>query len=376
MAEVPAGRHRTPFVSVIVPARRAAEHLPASIGALLDGDWPVEAMEVLIAVSSAEAGDRTRAAAVALAEADRRVVVVDNAAGTTPAGLNAALRVARGEFIVRLDAHAVPAPDYVRACVDALRRTGAWAAGGPMRLYGRTRFGASAAAVLGTRLGGGGPAYRHPDRRGSVEAVYLGAWPRSTFERVGGFDEGLARNQDAELCHRVRAAGGVVWLEPGIRTATAARDGPLDLARQYFGYGAGRAGTVKRHPASIRARQALPAAVPPVGLALALAAPRSTRVRAVLAAVVGSYAAALGASALSAARAEAADLPWLPEASPARPVAPSVGRAALAMAIAHAAWGLGFWRGMFAGSVRARPGERSSRRREGTASGVRADAER
>lgn len=321
-------RDRLPFVTVVMPVRNEAAVLGASLRALLAGDYPPERMEVLVVDGGSEDGSRRIVAD--LATEDERVKLLDNPAGTTPAALNVGLREARGSVVVRLDGHAVPAPDYVSACVAALASTGCDAVGGMMVGRGRGPFGRAVALATTTRLGAGDASFRLGGE-GPTDTVYLGAWPREVFDRVGGFDEGLSRNQDYELCVRIRAAGGTVWLDPRIRTVTEMRATPSALAKQYFGYGRGRAGTVVRHPSSLRLRQAVPAAAV---LALAIGLPAagfSRAVRVALAGAIGAYGALVGLTTFVAKR--RLDL-----------------RSATALpavfVIMHAAWGLGFWRGL------------------------------
>jgi len=363
-----------PRASVLIPARDAAEPLRAALAALAAGDYPPERLEVVVAVApsrDATAAVATRAAGGA-AGGGPRVRVVPNPRGGTSAGLNAALAASSGDVIVRLDAHALPARDYVSACVAALAATGGWAVGGPMVGVGATPFGAAVAAAQATWLGSGGAAYRRRTAGGPrrVETVYLGAWPRGVIESLGGFDEGLARNQDYELCDRIRAAGGAVWLDPAIRTTTRTRDTAAALARQYAGYGTGRAATWRRHPRSLRLRQAAPAAFvavlaaagvrvlvegvrgrtragshgrssTPVPPSAAASSPRAPSAGMGLAAVAGPYALAVAATA-------------------ARSGGPMVARlrVAAALVVMHLAWGLGFWWGVgrAAGDRRPAPG--------------------
>lgn len=324
----------TPLVSVVCPVRDEGRRLSDVLSRLLGGDYPAARMEVLVAVAPSR--DDTAEVVRSWARRDARVRPLDNPTGTTPAGLNAGLRAARGDVIVRLDGHALPERDYVRACTAALARTGAWAVGGPMVLFGDTAFGRAVAAAMAGWAGTGGAAYRS-GKEGPVDTVYLGAWPRWVFERVGPFDERLVKNQDYELCLRVRAAGGTVWLDPRIRTRTLARGSPTALARQYFGYGRGRSATLERHPSSLRARQALPASLPVVLGALTAAAPRSTSARKAGAGMVAGYVGLLLHAAGRAARDE-------PPAV--------VARVPLALAIAHGAWAAGFWWGWLDARVR------------------------
>ncbi len=316
-----------PFVSVILPVRNEDRHIQSTLAALLAGDYPPDRLEVLVIDGAST--DATRALAQAVAARDSRVRVLDNPAGRTPVGLNLGLAAARGAVIVRMDGHTLPAADYVRACVQALDRSGAWAVGGRMVGRGETSFGRAVAAATASRFGAGDARYRIGGR-GPVDTVYLGAWRREVFRRVGGFDPALARNQDYELCLRIRAAGGTVWLDPAIRSTTRVRGAPGALARQYFGYGMGRAATWRRHPRSLRWRQALPALFA-LALALGLAgAPWSRTARRFVALAGGSYALAnLIASASVGRRLAGRDALWLP----------------LVYGIVHGAWGVGFWVG-------------------------------
>jgi succinoglycan biosynthesis protein ExoA len=336
----PRTRALRPFVSVIVPVRQEARHIGATLAALLGGDYPADRIEVL--VIDGRSTDGTRAVVESLAARDGRFRLLDNPAGTAPAGLNIGLRAARGEIIVRMDAHTLPAPDYVTACVDALERTGAWAVGGPMVGRGETAFGRAVAVATATRLGAGDARFRLGGA-GPVDTVYLGAWPRAVLDRVGGFDEGLPRNQDYELAVRIRAAGGMVWLDPGIRSTTVTRGTPGALARQYFGYGTGRAGTWRRHPRSLRWRQTVPALLVAV---LALAIPTAVlnpRARPALGALSAGYAGAVALrSASGARRADARAALWPP----------------VAYATIHLAWGIGFWLGL--GRIRRERNDRTT----------------
>jgi glycosyltransferase involved in cell wall biosynthesis len=49
------------------------------------------------------------------------VRVVENVKRTIPSGLNAAIRAAQGQIIIRLDAHSIPYPDYIAQCFAALQ---------------------------------------------------------------------------------------------------------------------------------------------------------------------------------------------------------------------------------------------------------------
>jgi GT2 family glycosyltransferase len=76
--------------------------------------------------------------------------------------------------------------------------------------------------------------------------------------KIGGYDESLLANEDYEFNTRIRQAGGVVWLDPAIRSVYFARADLGALARQYFRYGFWKLKMLRRYPGTLRWRQALP----------------------------------------------------------------------------------------------------------------------
>jgi hypothetical protein len=107
-------------------------------------------------------------------------------------------------------------------------------------------------------LGVGDAWYRLNPAEGPVDTVPFGAFRRSLFEEMGGYDESLLTNEDYEFNTRVRQGGGVVWLEPAVRSTYIARAKLSELARQYGRYGYWKLKMLQRHPGSLRWRQALP----------------------------------------------------------------------------------------------------------------------
>ena len=118
-----------PFVSVIIPVRNEANAIGCCLHTVLGQDYPADRMEVLLA--EGQSTDRTREVLNEYALRDARVRVIDNPRGIVSTGLNAAIQAARGEVVLRMDAHTEYAPDYVRQCVAVLRETGADNVGGP-----------------------------------------------------------------------------------------------------------------------------------------------------------------------------------------------------------------------------------------------------
>ena len=76
-----------------------------------------------------------------------------------------------------------------------------------MNAVGQNAFGEAVALATSSPFGIGGGRFHYSDKEEWVDTVYMGAWPRRVFERIGLFDEELVRDQDDEFNYRLREAG-------------------------------------------------------------------------------------------------------------------------------------------------------------------------
>jgi succinoglycan biosynthesis protein ExoA len=271
--------------------------------------------------------DATRAILEELASRDSRLRVLDNPGRRTPNALNIGLRHARGEFIVRMDAHTFYPPEYIAKGIERLRRGDdiAWVSGA-QRPHGSGTWSRRVALATTTWLGTGGASFRHgSDREIEVQTGFTGVWRRATLEAHGGWDEGWPINQDSELAARIRKAGDRILCLPELDAYYVPRDSLRALARQYFLYGCYREKTSRRHPESMR-----PAHLLSPGLALTLIAAGLAPGAVRRGARTGLLAYALALATVSARARNVAD-----RASDAATL-PAV------FAVMHMSWGLGF----------------------------------
>jgi GT2 family glycosyltransferase len=255
-----------PFVTIAMPCLNEARHIEACLDSVLAQDYPADRFEILVADGGSRDGTIDLIAKVAAR--DPRVVLVPNPERIQAAGMNAAIRRARGEVIVRMDVHCVYAPDYVRKAVEVLERTGADNVGGAQRATADSPFQRALCAALRSPLGVGGAGYRSERNEGFVDTVFLGCFRRRVFEQVGLYDPKAVTNEDAELNQRILAAGGKIYLSPEIVVHYSPRGSFRALARQYFHYGRGRARTLVKHGGLPSPRPLLPTALVLAGIAL------------------------------------------------------------------------------------------------------------
>ena len=217
-----------------MPVRNEAADLRRAVAAVRAQDYP-RAMQVCLAVAPSTDGTETVAAELAAAHDD--VLVVSNPSGTTPAGLNAAIRATTGDVVVRVDGHAELSSGYIRRAVETLKRTGAANVGGVQRAVGTTPFEEAVADAMSSRFGTGDATFHYGGVEGPTDTVYLGVFDRSAIERAGLYDESLVRNQDYELNIRLRQTGGVVWFDPQLSASYRPRGSLRAVSKQYLEYG-------------------------------------------------------------------------------------------------------------------------------------------
>jgi glycosyltransferase involved in cell wall biosynthesis len=189
-----------------------------------------------------------------LSQCGPAIRVINNPGQVASTGLNAAIHAARGEIIVRMDAHTEYATDYVRECVAILQESGADNVGGPARTRPQTYREKAVAAAYHSPFSVGGARFHDVNYKGYVDTVTYGCWWKSAFEQFGYFDEELPRNQDDEHNLRIIRGGGKVYQSPKIRSWYRPRGSLIALFMQYMQYGYWKVRVIQKHklPASIR----------------------------------------------------------------------------------------------------------------------------
>ena len=314
-------------VLVIIPCLNEEAHLASLLDEIV-ADVP----DALVVVVDGGSRDRSRDIALDAARQFRNIVLLDNPARIQSAALNLAVERfgASKRWLARIDAHCGYPARYVSGLVEVGERMKVASVTVPMRTVGSSCFQRSVAAAQNSKLGTGGSAHRMPKAGCFVDHGHHALMRIDAFRAAGGYCEAMSHNEDAELDVRIRKGGGRIWLEPVLTIEYFPRSNGAALARQYHGYGRGRAQTIRRHSTRLRARQALPIFVAP---AVALAALTPLWWQAALPAGIWLALCVLWGGALGIAHRS-----WCSALS---------GGAA---AIMHISWSAGFWRGLLARS--------------------------
>lgn len=255
-------------VAVVVPCRNEAAHISALLDALTGQTRAPDEIIIVNDASTDATADVVRAWKDA--HAAQSVRMIDGSGGGPGPAMNLGIRATDANVIMRMDAHAIPARDYLERCLDALGGVdnvgvvgGVW----DVRPGADTSIARAIAAVVSHPLGSGGAAYRSANPTGpermSVETVPFGTFRRALWEKLGGFDENLSANQDFDFNYRARRAGYDVVLDSRIRAIYFARPTLPALSRQYSRYGFWKMQMLRKDPRAFHLRQLPPALVAP-----------------------------------------------------------------------------------------------------------------
>jgi glycosyltransferase involved in cell wall biosynthesis len=260
-----------PFISILMPIRNEADFIRRSLGAVLAQDYPAAQLEILVADGLST--DGTREIVQSLQTQYPHLHLLDNPDQIVPTGLNAALRLARGAIIIRIDGHCEIATDYVRRCVEHLEQEAVDGVGGSVETVGETPVAQAIAVAMSSRFGVGDSSFRVAQGvTQPADTVPFPAYTRAIMDQAGPYDEELARNQDDEYNYRLRKLGAKILLTADLRSRYYSRASFAGLWRQYFQYGFWKVRVLQKHPRQMRPRQFVPPVLVASVLGLALSA--------------------------------------------------------------------------------------------------------
>lgn len=205
------------MLTIIIPMRNEERFVSVCLDSVLSQLKDFPECEVLC-VNGAST-DRTSEIVLEYAKKDFRVRLIENPQKIVPTGMNKAIRQSSGDIIIRLDCHAEYDTDYIKNCVEVLKRTGADNVGGYIDTVpaNNSSISRAIAAAISSKFGVGGSTFRTGGGEKEVDTVPFGCFRRDVFDRFGFYNESLVRNQDIELNSRIIKGGGKIIISPSIR---------------------------------------------------------------------------------------------------------------------------------------------------------------
>lgn len=244
-------------VSVVMPIYNEEKYIEQCLKSLLEQDYPFEQMEWLFVDGMSQ--DST-VAIIGRYKKDypKLITILTNPKRSAPNAMNLGIENSKGKYVIRMDAHAVYASDYISKCVYYLEHTDADNVGGVAETKGRGFIGAANAEILSSKFGVGNSKFRTTNEDGYVDTAPFGAFKREIFDRVGMFDPDLPRSEDNDLNARIRSAGGKVYMSSKIRFTYYCRDSLGGLLNQGIKNGNALFLTIRKNPKAMSARHYVP----------------------------------------------------------------------------------------------------------------------
>jgi glycosyltransferase involved in cell wall biosynthesis len=247
------------FVSIIIPMYNERVFIGNCLESVLANEYPRDRLEILVVDGMSD--DSCRTIVKGLAEKHSSIRLLDNPSRTTPAALNTGIEAAKGDVIMRMDAHAIYPPDYIARSVEDLQYYGCDNVGGVLEIHpGDQSVMARAIAVAqGHPFGVGNAYYRIGVKEPKwVDTVAFGCFRKDVFDCIGLFDMDLIRNQDDEFNARLIRHGGRILLDPAIRCRYFARSTLGQVVHMFHQYGYFKPLAAKKVGRIMTVRQLIP----------------------------------------------------------------------------------------------------------------------
>lgn len=248
----------TKKVSVVIPCRNEEDFIVRCLDSVINSDYPAQLVEIL--VCDGMSNDRTPAIIEEYSRKNSSIRYLINEKITTPYALNSGIKNATGDVIIILGAHAELSANYISECVSVLeKKSDVWCAGGLLNNVSTDELTNSVSLAMSAPFGVGNAHFRTGLKAGYVDTVAFGAYRKEVFEKIGLFDEELARNQDDEFNFRLLKNGGKIWLSTNTSATYYVRSSFSKLFQQYFQYGYWKVYVNKKHKSITTLRQLVPA---------------------------------------------------------------------------------------------------------------------
>lgn len=224
-----------PFVSIIIPVYNEAKYIEGCLNSVESFDYPLEYLEVIVVDGNST--DNTRELVDLFIKKNKNFHLVVNTKKIVPISMNIGIQKAKGDFIIRLDAHSFYPTNYVSELISKalLYESDNIGTVCLTEVKSVTSKSSSIKFVLSNKYGVGNSLFRvGVNKPVEVDTVPFGCFKRSILDKVGGYDERLIRNQDIEINKRIKKVGGKIILLPEPKCVYFARETYKPFAKNNF----------------------------------------------------------------------------------------------------------------------------------------------
>lgn len=243
-------------VSVIIPILNEERYIKGCLDSLIEQDYPKEFLEVILVDGLSD--DKTPDIIKDYIKKYPFIKLCVNSHKTVQYAMNIGISKATGKYIVRMDAHAWYANDYISMCVKYLQKTKAQNVGGTTVVRGKNKMQKVIAAAYHSPFALGGSKHYDESFEGYADTVAWGSFERKYLIELGMYDERLPRSEDDDLNFRIEKAGGKIFITPKIKSIYYPKETLAKLFKQYFDYGTWKVAVIKKHHKPSRIAHLIP----------------------------------------------------------------------------------------------------------------------
>lgn len=228
-----------PIVSVIIPCRDEKAFIQACLDSIIANDYPKDAMELLVV--DGKSNDGTETVIEHYKDKYPFVRLLENPEQSIPAAMNVGIKNAKGEIVMKMDAHTTYAPDYISKSVSALEEHQADNCGGVLITVSENKGMTGDCIVLSLShpFAVGNSHFRTGSKEPRwVDTVSFGCYRKQKLLELGMYNEKVVRGSDMELNLRLKRAGGKILLMPDIKASYYAPGRAAHLMKKRFVDGA------------------------------------------------------------------------------------------------------------------------------------------
>lgn len=249
-----------PFVSALLVTRNEKNYIEMSLMSLINQTYPKDRYEIIIADGKSDDGtlEIIKRIQNEYNTEDFKISVINNDKYILAAGWNLGIKAARGEYVIRIDAHAEAAPDFIENSVETMLRVDAACVGGKLASLSLNGDDDVISKVLSSPFGVGNSSFRVSEEPGYTDTAVYGLYRKSVFEQVGYFDECMVRNQDIELHSRIKAARYKFYFNPAIKSTYYTRTSLKKMMKQAYGNGYWNMILLKKGSSALSVRHLIP----------------------------------------------------------------------------------------------------------------------
>ena len=202
------------MITVIIPCRNEEKFIAQCLDSMINQDF--KDVEILVVDGMSE--DNTKNIIQKYSIKFPFIKLLSNPKKITPCAMNIGIKNAKGNIIMKIDAHAIYPKDFISKSVNYLKNYKIDGVGGMVELVPLTNtlFAKPIVFALSNKFGSASSFKTGIKKPILADTVAFGCFKKEVFEKVGFYDENMERSQDIEFNLRLKRAGGKILLAPDI----------------------------------------------------------------------------------------------------------------------------------------------------------------